>query len=166
MRANVKRLSMVTLPSNARTWRLAGFLIGALVAMQAIAGDPQKMVGTEPDKVAIQGYDTVAYFTEGQPMKGKPEFSYSWNDARWHFFNAAQRDLFVADPERYAPQFGGHCSMALSRGEVKTIDPEAWAIVNGKLYLSYSKPGIEKFRTNAAENIKKAEKNWAKAQTQ
>ena len=157
---------MVRLPSNARSWSFAGLLLGALAAMCATAGDPQTTAGIGPQKVAIQGYDTVAYFTEGQPMKGKPEFSYSWNDAQWYFLNADQRKLFIADPERYAPQFGGHCSMALVRGEIKAVDPEAWAIVNGKLYLSYSKPGIDKFRNNAVENIKKAEENWAKAQTE
>ena len=157
---------MVNLSSKTRICSLAGFLMSALMATHALAGDPQKMINTGPDNVAIKGYDTVAYFTEGQPMKGKPEFVYSWNDARWHFVNTTQRDLFAANPERYAPQFGGHCSMALSRDEVKVIDPEAWAIVDGKLYLSYSKPGIQKFRQNAAENIKKAEENWTKLQNQ
>ena len=141
---------------------LLGVFITALMALPASAGDG-KRINAGADNVAISGYDTVAYFTEGQPTKGTHEFAFSWQDAQWRFANARNRDLFAAKPERYAPQFGGFCSMAMSRGEVKVIDPEAWAIVDGKLYLSFSKRGIRKFRRNPADNIKKAEAAWAKS---
>ena len=142
---------------------LSFFLLAVVMAMPVIAGNPQKPINTGANHAAIKGYDTVAYFTEGQPMKGKPELAYSWNDAQWHFTNASHRDLFVADPERYVPQFGGFCSMALVVGKVKDIDPEAWTIVDGKLYLNFTRAFRDKFRHNATANIKKAEENWTKA---
>lgn len=154
---------MVTLTKTV-TRTLVGLLIAAVVAMPVIAG--QKMVNTGPDKLAIKGYDTVAYFTEAQPTKGKPEFTFSWNDAQWYFANATHRDLFAANPDRYAPQFGGFCSMALTVGKVKDVDPEVWTIVEGKLYLNFNKNVRDKFRKNATENIKKAEENWTEAQKQ
>lgn len=141
-------------------------LLSALLLVTAAAGDLQKSVNKGPDDVAILGYDTVAYFTEGRPIKGKPEFSHSWQDAKWHFASRRHRDLFAADPERYAPQFGGHCAMALTQDVVKVVDPEAWIISDGKLYLTFSMKGREKFRQDIPGNIKKSEDNWAKLHKQ
>jgi YHS domain-containing protein len=152
---------MVTLTSKTITRSLLDFVMAALVAMPVIAGE--KMAHTGPDKVAIKGYDTVAYFTKGQPIKGNPEFVFVWDDAKWQFTNATHRDMFASNPERYAPQFRAHCSMALSRGVKVAADPEIWTIVDGKLYL-FSKGGREEFRQNPRENIKKAEANWDRAQ--
>lgn len=142
---------------------LLGVFMAALVTLPAGAGNEKSIpINTGADNVAIMGYDTVAYFTDGQPTKGKHEFAFSWNDAQWHFASARNRDLFAAKPEHYAPQFGGFCAAAMTRGQVKVIDPEAWAIVDGKLYLSFSKRGIRKFRRDPAENIEKAGAAWAK----
>lgn len=133
-----------------------------IVAAQLFVTGEAKMVNTGADNVAIKGYDPVAYFTKGQPMKGKAEITHSWNGAEWHFADATHRDMFAGSPERYAPQFGGFCSMALARGKIKDIDPEAWVIVDGRLYLNFSKPVREKFQENVSENIKQAEINWKK----
>lgn len=152
--------------TKALTRTLSRFLMAVVAATPVIAGNPQEMVNTGPDKVAIKGYDTVAYFTEAHPVKGKPEFAFSWNDTQWHFANAPHRDLFAANPERYAPQFGGFCSMALVVGKIKDIDPQAWTIVDDKLYLNFTKAFRDKFRENKTENIEKAEENWTKAQKQ
>ena len=73
-----------------------------------IIGDSSKPVNTSWFGVAIKGYDTVAYHTEGRAIKGMSEYSHEWNDARWYFASAQNRDLFAADPERYAPQYGGY----------------------------------------------------------
>ncbi|HSS65058.1 MAG TPA: YHS domain-containing (seleno)protein [Gammaproteobacteria bacterium] len=143
---------------------VSGILLAAVVAMPVFAG--QGMVATGPGKVAIKGYDTVAYFTEGQPMKGKSEFAYSWNDAEWHFASAAHRDLFAADPERYAPQFGGFCAMGLSMDKKAVADPTAWTIVDGKLYLKFSEGARDRWRADKTGNIEKAEANWAKRRNQ
>jgi hypothetical protein len=119
-------------------------------------------IATDSSGVAIKGYDTVAYFTEGRAIKGKKEFEFSWLDVPWHFVKAVHRDMFAANPERYAPQFGGFCSMYMTRGGMAAADPEAWTIVDGKLYMKFSKAARDRWRPNKAENIKKAEKSWAK----
>lgn len=94
-------------------------------------------------------------------MMGMGEFEVSWNGVRWRFAKAAHRDLFVSDPERYSPQFGGLCAWGVAIGKHVDADPKSWAIVDGKLYLTYSKSASEKLRANLAENIKKANENWA-----
>ena len=124
------------------------------------------MVATGPDNVAIKGYDTVAYFTEGQAMKGASEFAASWNGAKWHFANARHRDLFASDPERYAPQFGGFCAAGIAKGKKAAADPEAWTIVDGKLYIKFNMEVRERWQKDRAEKIQTAEENWAEYQKQ
>ena len=130
----------------------------------------QKQVNTGLfGSVAIKGYDTIAYHVEGRALKGNSEFSYEWNDAIWHFSNANNRDLFAANPERYAPQYGGFCASSIAAGgfvsnislAVGDIDPEAWKIVDGKLFMSWTKARSDKWLKNAAANISKADQNWA-----
>ena len=137
--------------------------ITALWALSVGAQNLKEMVSPGADNVAIKGYDTVAYFTIGQPTKGNLEFAFSWNDTQWYFANARHRDLFATKPERYAPQFKGFCAAALTKGKVKVTNPEAWAIIGGKLYLSSSKEFMRKFQQNQAENVKRAEAAWAKS---
>jgi YHS domain-containing protein len=86
---------------------VAAFLIGLLPA-RINAGPLKNKINSDMFGVAIKGYDTVAYFTEGRAVKGKSKFSYSWNDAEWYFASAENRDLFAADPEHYAPKYGGY----------------------------------------------------------
>jgi enamine deaminase RidA (YjgF/YER057c/UK114 family) len=122
-------------------------------------------------KLAISGYDPVAYFTVGHPVVGKPEFNYDWHDSRWLFGNAEHRALFAADPERYAPQYDGYCSMGVAgvsfaAPHKDTVDPEAWAIVDGKLYLTHTTRSMERWRQNAADNIKRADANWSTVRDQ
>jgi YHS domain-containing protein len=85
-------------------------------------------------KVAIKGYDPVAYFKSGKPVEGTGTHEHRWMGATWRFASAANRDAFAADPQRYAPQFGGYCAWAVSQGYTADIDPEAWTIVGDKLY--------------------------------
>ncbi len=112
--------------------------------------------------VAIKGYDPVAYFTEGRPVKGSAAFSKEWLGATWHFANAKHRDAFSANPAKYMPQFGGYCSKAMSDGFVKSLDPNAWRIIDGKLYVYASKKGWNKFGKDIPGRIAKAETNWVK----
>ena len=93
--------------------------------------------------LAIRGYDPVAYHLQAQPAKGIPQISYQWRGATWLFATAENRDSFQAEPERYAPQYGGYCAYAVSKGRTASIDPEAWRVVDGKLYLNYSR-GVQK----------------------
>ncbi len=81
-------------------------------------------------------WDTVAYFTEGEATKGTKDFEHSWEDATWQFASATNRDLFTANPERYAPQYGGYCALGLAAGEIADVDPKAFTIVEGKLYFN------------------------------
>lgn len=110
--------------------------------------------------LAVDGYDSVAYFTEGKPVEGKKEFSHQWQGATWRFASAANRDLFVAAPEKYAPQFGGYCAWAVSQGYTYDSDPEAWSIVDGKLYLNYNKKVQTQWSEDKAGNIAKGNANW------
>jgi hypothetical protein len=111
--------------------------------------------------LAIKGYDPVAYFADGKPTRGLPEIEYQWDDHRWLFSNATHRELFKADPTRYAPQFGNYCAMALSKGEIVVADPENWLISDGKLYV-FGKPapaGPSLFQKDLAANVAKANQN-------
>jgi len=139
-----------------------GIFLCALLLVSAVAAELKNPINKGPNDVAIRGYDTVAYFTQKRPVKGMPEFSYQWQDATWQFASAKHRDLFAADAERYAPQFGGYCAMALTQNTIKVIDPEAWTISGGKLYLNFSKKGRVKFRKDIPGNIKKSEDNWTR----
>jgi enamine deaminase RidA (YjgF/YER057c/UK114 family) len=119
---------------------------------------------SEEPKLSISGYDPVAYFTEAKPVPGKTDFEYSWHKLRWRFASSAHRDLFSRDPERYAPQYDGYCAMGVAAGEAghkDTVDPEAWAIVDGKLYLTHRRQAMDAWRQNPAEYIKKADADWA-----
>ena len=109
---------------------------------------------------AIRGYDPVAYFTEGRAVKGEEQFSLEWNGARWRFSSASNRDSFASAPERYAPQFGGYCAYAVAHDRTAASDPQAFAVVDGRLYLNYNKEVQGKWTANRANFIRDAEKNW------
>lgn len=110
--------------------------------------------------VAIEGYDPVAYFTEGAAKEGKSEFSYDWNGATWRFSSDENRSLFQRNPEKYAPQYGGYCAYAVSQNSTASIEPEQWTIVDEKLYLNYNADIRTKWRAKKEEFIKNADENW------
>ena len=142
---------------NSMRWSALTVLLLGL-ATTAIAGkvDPVYQHGG----LAIRGYDAVAYYQQSAPVKGSSQFSYQWRGATWLFASAENRDRFQADPERYAPQYGGYCAYAVSKGRTASIDPEAWKIVDGKLYLNYSKGVQKKWEQDVPGNIVKADKYW------
>ncbi|WP_205944512.1 YHS domain-containing (seleno)protein [Pelagibius litoralis] len=140
----------------------AGLTAAALIsARPAWAIDPVFTKGG----LAIRGFDPVAYFTEGTPVEGKPLFTHRHDGALWQFASAANRDAFAADPERYAPQYGGYCAWAVSQGYTASIDPEAWRIEDGKLYLNYSKSVQRRWERDIPGNIVKADSNWPDIKT-
>jgi hypothetical protein len=112
------------------------------------------------DGLALSGYDAVAYHTAGKPTPGRPEHEAAWSGARWRFASAENRDAFLKDPARYAPQYGGYCAWAVSRGYVYRTDPEAWKLVDGKLYLNYDREVRAKWEKELPEVIRKADGNW------
>ena len=119
-------------------------------------------------RLSISGYDPVAYFTDGKPVLGVSEFEYVWHGARWRFASAAHRDLFVKDPEHYAPQYNGYCALGVAwqQPHKDTVDPNAWAIVDGKLYLTHTTRALAAWEQKAAENIKRADQNWSTVEHQ
>ncbi len=114
------------------------------------------------DGLALAGYDPVAYFVEGERTIGDSQFSYKWSDVVWRFANARNRERFVQDPESYAPQFGGFCSFAVSKGVTATISPDAWHIEDGKLYVFADKDVRAEWVKNIAEGSMEASvENWS-----
>ena len=110
--------------------------------------------------VAVDGSDVVAYFIENAPVKGDRNITHEWSGATWRFSTEANRDAFAANPEKYAPQYGGYCAWAVSQGYTASTTPEAWKIVNGKLYLNYSKRIQRRWERDIPGNIQTGDANW------
>lgn len=110
--------------------------------------------------IAVQGYDPVAYFTEKKPVKGDVEFSYKWDGVAWLFSSAEHRELFKKDPEQYAPQYGGYCSLGVAYGEKPSGSAEAWTVRNGKLYLNNNKKVRDRWLQDPAKYIRMADEQW------
>jgi hypothetical protein len=117
------------------------------------------LIAAETVPAAIKGYDPVAYFTLGHPMRGLPEIAYEWDEQRYLFSRAEHRALFKADPVRYAPQFGNFCAMALTRGELDEANPEYWLISEGKLYIFNKPRGPDLFQRALAGIVVNANEN-------
>jgi YHS domain-containing protein len=128
-----------------------------LLGAAAIAG-AQTLSDTNV-RLVLQGYDPVAYFTDGQPTPGKPEFETVFDGARYRFASAANMNRFNEDPDRYAPQFAGACTHGLSKGVKVAADPNLWRIVDGKLYVFASSKGLPEMDGNPQAMIAKANEN-------
>lgn len=138
----------------------------ALAASVRTAGEgwadmprPVNTLGSQ-DGLAIRGYDPVAYFRDGGPRPGKPEFAVQHNGATWRFASAEHKELFEGDPERYLPAYGGFCAYGASRGYLVKIEPEAWSIVGGRLYLNHDLDVRETWLGRAKTYIARADGNW------
>jgi YHS domain-containing protein len=112
--------------------------------------------------VAIQGYDPVAYFKQNAPVKGDKKFVYKWEGSDWYFASQENLDAFKTDPARYAPQFGGFCAYGVSEDHKSPTEPDAFTIVDDKLYLNYNAKVLELWRKDMKGRIAKAETNWIK----
>ncbi|MBU3005007.1 YHS domain-containing (seleno)protein [Paraglaciecola arctica] len=111
--------------------------IFTLVTLPALALDDAVNTGFF-NNTAIEGYDTVAYFTQGKPVEGNKKFQVLWRDANWRFSSQKNLELFKQNPEMYAAQYGGYCAWAMADSKTAGIDPNAWHIEDGKLYLNYN----------------------------
>ncbi len=131
--------------------------LGLSLASPARAADP---VYTNWRGLALSGYDPVAYFEQGKAVAGSAQYELEWRDATWRFASAEHLAAFRAAPERYAPQYGGYCAWAVSNGYTASSDPEAWRIVDGKLYLNYSREIQEKWETDVPGNVRRADGHW------
>jgi hypothetical protein len=112
---------------------------------------------------AIGGFDVVAYFTKKAAVRGKPEFSHVWHDARWLFESAENRDKFAANPDAFAPQYGGNCTMSMINGKQSRGDPQAWTVRNGKLYLNGNQTINSRFNEDGDVYISKADSWWTRS---
>lgn len=135
--------------------KLILFVLAVGVAALAQAQSPIRLV--------LKGYDPVAYFTDGKPVKGNSRYAYEWDDGRYYFASAKHRDMFAGDPDKYAPQFGGYCTGSMSRGVRNEGDPEGWVIRDGRLYVF----GAAKFKAMAESDpqfipsrLESARKHW------
>ncbi len=133
----------------------------ALSSVHAWAGD-----FFEKDNVAIRGYDPVAYFQAGKPVKGTPDYKFEHKGSMFHFSSQANRDVFAANPTRYAPQYNGFCAFGMASGYKAAIDPNAFTVVNDKLYLNYNKDIQKQWSADVPGNVKKADGEWPKASQQ
>lgn len=106
---------------------------------------------------AIRGYDPVAYFLDGKPVKGSEQFVHSWMGAKWQFASQDHLDRFKAEPVKYAPQYGGYCAYGVASGYAVKIEPDQWSVVDGKLYLNYDAEVSKKWNQDRAGFIRKAD---------
>jgi YHS domain-containing protein len=144
--------------SNTFTAKLVVALLAMFALSNAYAKDPI-YTGFFSNN-AVSGYDVVAYFTEGKPTKGNKKFSTEYQGANWLFSNAVNLAAFKANPESYAPQYGGYCAWAVAQNKTASAEPDLWKIVDGKLYLNYNEDVQTNWEEDIAGFINKADKNW------
>lgn len=134
-------------------------IVGSLlVSSVALALDP--IYTSFFSNVAIKGYDTVAYFTENKAVKGSKDFVTEHKGATWHFSSQENLDLFLSEPEKYEPQYGGYCAYAVAQNTTASIKPELFTIVDDKLYLNYNTKINDQWQSNKEEFIQQADANW------
>jgi YHS domain-containing protein len=135
-------------------------VLSIISAMYAVGAFAQKAAVFNDKGVAVHGYDVVAYFTKSKPVKGDSKLAVNWNNATWYFADQQDLALFKANPEKYAPQYGGYCAYGVSDNHKAPTKPEAWSIVNGKLYLNYNTDVQADWKKEQAKRIADADKNW------
>lgn len=138
--------------------RISIIVIAVLLAPPAAATDVQFQVGG----VALGGYDPVSYFRKQAAERGNPDYRHRYNGTIWYFASELHRDLFAEDPRQYAPQYGGFCAYAVSQGQLVPVDPYAWTLHRGKLYLNYSKQVRTLWRADLEHRLELAADNWEK----
>ncbi len=141
------------------------FVLTTVAATSAIGLTAQSARAAEPeafatDGIAINGYDPVTYFTESRPVEGDPLIRSDWMGAKIQFANTEHKAMFDADPEKYAPKYGGYCAYAVSKGYTATTDPTAWTIYEDRLYLNFSKSVRTLWRVRKASHVRSADENW------
>ncbi|MEZ5953062.1 MAG: YHS domain-containing (seleno)protein [Hyphomonas sp.] len=145
-----------------RTLLLAASIAAMPVVIAAPAANAEPPIYTARfSNLAVQGYDPVAYFTDGMPVKGSDAFTTEYMGATFQFSSAANRDAFVADPAKFAPQYGGYCAWAMADGNYAKGDAKFWRIVDGKLYLNYNAGVQKKWVKDIPGFISKADTEWA-----
>ncbi len=137
---------------------LISLLFAVLQFTQTAAA--QSTIYGAKDGPALEGYDSVAYFIDKKPVLGNALFSFVWQGATWHFASATNRDLFITTPEKYAPQYGGHCAFGMANDAYASGDPHRWRIENDKLYLNTNKFAHWLWERDIPEKVKAADGYW------
>lgn len=146
--------------------RVLAFLGAGITLFAALsAGAGQAINVSGEDKLALKGYDAVGYFEDGHAAMGSKDFEYSWQGANWRFYSAAHRDAFAANPERYAPEYGGYSAFGIAEGQVADADPASWTIYNGKLYLNTSESDRKQWLAAFVGYIGTANNKWPKIES-
>ena len=138
----------------------------ALAALIACPSSARAGEFFEHDGIAIRGYDPVAYFTEGKPVKGTPAFNADYKGSTFHFSSMANRDAFVANATRYAPQYGGFCAFGTAGGYKAAIQPSAFTVVDDKLYLNYNGDVQKQWSRDIAGYVRAADRKWPEVSRQ
>jgi YHS domain-containing protein len=138
---------------------LAVVALTSILGGTALAGS-KTLINVDKSGVAVQGYDVVAYFTDGKPLKGSSQYTSTHGGGTYHFASAEHKAAFDKEPSKYAPQFGGYCAYAVSKNTTAKIEPDAFQIVDGRLLLQYDKSIRDKFSKDTAGNLVKADTNW------
>jgi YHS domain-containing protein len=145
-------------------WLLAGHLVIVLLTASAAVGratSPAEIVNATAAGIAVDGFDTVAYFKLGHPVKGRPEHSVVYKGVRWLFATPEHRNAFAADPERYAPKYNGFCAVAVSEGAAAEVDfVDGWTIVDGALFLNWSAAVKRIFLRELSDRLPASRRNW------
>lgn len=138
-------------------------LAGALTVVSLIPSGPaqaETFFNVNWRGVAVKGYDPVAYFTEGRPVRGLAMYELDWEGARWRFANPMNMEKFRESPEKFAPRYGGYCAYGVAVGGLYDIKPEAWSVVDGRLYLNKNLEIRETWRQDIDGYIRNADANW------
>jgi len=134
---------------------LVASVLITLFASNSFAGEQYTKKG-----YAVSGYDTVAYFTLSAPTKGEKTISTEWNNATWLFSSEENKDLFLANPTKYAPAYDGHCAFAAGVGKKVKARPDLWKVLDGRLFLNYNKASNSRWLENPEDYIKDGDINW------
>ena len=134
---------------------LLAFLAGMIAT--CLAGSSANV---DPQGVGLQGYDPVAFFTDGKPVLGKEEFHSSYHDVIYRFASAEHQSLFEKTPVAYEPQFGGYCAYGVSKGHLAPVKIDAFQIVNGRLVMQYDSEVQKLFNEDQRANLEAADKQW------
>ncbi|OCP17937.1 MULTISPECIES: YHS domain-containing (seleno)protein [unclassified Ensifer] len=142
--------------------RRDGLLLTAAVLLLGTMGHRAwaQNAGHNAKRLALKGYDPVAYFTEGRPTLGKAEFEYTWDEVRYRFASEQHMSMFQGDPDRYAPQYAGSCAMGMSKGMKVEANPETWLISDGRLFVFRPSDGPTRFQANPQGIAAAADRNW------
>ena len=141
-------------------YQMSGLLLTALLIVSAATGAAPIDKNADANDVALHGYDPVAYFKAGAPTRGKTGITVAHDGVIYRFASVANRDAFQQDPGRYAPQFGGFCAMGTAMGLKLDVDPQAWRVVDGKLYLNLNKDVQKKWLSDVPGHLSQANAKW------